>query len=273
MSPAATTLADILGYHYYTELAHSAGMPKARIEEPGLAPKEKVGRLVEYLAPLENTIQSSWLIEMAQRVLRLRRTTRSTPATGKRCTTGPPRKCASPTGPQQVLQKQQAGSGVSDQRLRRSAGRLRHQRVHPLPADRRPGVSPGEAERARAAGEGDRHVGRTMPQSLRSGDRQAVRAFHRRAAPGPARFRCRRISRPRKVDGRARPARPLPRSGGRAPQPTDAAARPGALRVLDAGRVLRRVQAAVRPDDRRRIAASMPTASIKGRTCTTAASR
>jgi glucuronate isomerase len=66
-SPAATTLADILGYHYYTELAHSAGMPRARIEEPGLPPKEKVARLVENLAPLDNTIQYSWLIEMAQR--------------------------------------------------------------------------------------------------------------------------------------------------------------------------------------------------------------
>ncbi len=31
-SAASTTLADIMGYHYYTELAHSAGMPKARIE-------------------------------------------------------------------------------------------------------------------------------------------------------------------------------------------------------------------------------------------------
>ena len=30
------TLADILGYHYYTELAHSAGMPREQIEEPGL---------------------------------------------------------------------------------------------------------------------------------------------------------------------------------------------------------------------------------------------
>jgi glucuronate isomerase len=65
-APAATTLADILGYHYYTELAHSAGMPKARIEEPGLDPKEKVGRLVEYLGVLENTIQVSWLVEMAR---------------------------------------------------------------------------------------------------------------------------------------------------------------------------------------------------------------
>ncbi len=50
-APASQTLADVLGYHYYTELAHSAGMPKARIEEPGLDPKEKVRRLVENLAP------------------------------------------------------------------------------------------------------------------------------------------------------------------------------------------------------------------------------
>jgi glucuronate isomerase len=65
-APASTTLADIMGYHYYTELAHSAGMPRERIEEPGLSPKDKVGRLVEYLGALENTIQSSWLIEMAR---------------------------------------------------------------------------------------------------------------------------------------------------------------------------------------------------------------
>ena len=65
-APAADTLADVLGYHYYTELAHSAGIPKARIEEPGLDPKEKVRRLVECLAPLDNTIQYSWLLEMAR---------------------------------------------------------------------------------------------------------------------------------------------------------------------------------------------------------------
>ena len=65
-APAAKTLADVLGYHYYTELAHSAGMSKARIEEPGLDPKEKVRRLVEWLAPLDNTIQYSWLVEMAR---------------------------------------------------------------------------------------------------------------------------------------------------------------------------------------------------------------
>ncbi|HVU88164.1 MAG TPA: glucuronate isomerase [Pirellulales bacterium] len=65
-APASQTLADVLGYHYYTELAHSAGMPKAQIEEPGLDPKEKVRRLVENLAPLDNTIQYSWLVEMSR---------------------------------------------------------------------------------------------------------------------------------------------------------------------------------------------------------------
>lgn len=66
-SAASKTLADIMGYHYYTELAHSAGMPKQRIEEPGLAPKEKVGRLVEYLCHLDNTIQVSWLVELCRK--------------------------------------------------------------------------------------------------------------------------------------------------------------------------------------------------------------
>ncbi|MGV2337384.1 MAG UNVERIFIED_CONTAM: amidohydrolase [Planctomycetaceae bacterium] len=42
LQPASRTLADILGYHYYTELAHSAGMPREQIEQPGLDPKEKL---------------------------------------------------------------------------------------------------------------------------------------------------------------------------------------------------------------------------------------
>lgn len=63
---ASTTLADIMGYHYYTELAHSAGLPKAAIEEPGLDPKEKVGRLVEKLDDLQNTVQVSWLLDMCR---------------------------------------------------------------------------------------------------------------------------------------------------------------------------------------------------------------
>ena len=66
-SAASKTLADIMGYHYYTELAHSAGMPKSHIEETGLDPKTKVGRLVESLVHLDNTIQVSWLVELCRK--------------------------------------------------------------------------------------------------------------------------------------------------------------------------------------------------------------
>ncbi len=63
---ASTTLADILGYHYFTELAHSAGLPKEQIEEEGISPKEKVSRLIPKLRDIENTIQYSWLIHICK---------------------------------------------------------------------------------------------------------------------------------------------------------------------------------------------------------------
>jgi glucuronate isomerase len=66
LDPASRTLADILGYHYYTELAHSAGMPREQIEEQGISPREKVRRLIANLGPIENTIQYSWFIEMCR---------------------------------------------------------------------------------------------------------------------------------------------------------------------------------------------------------------
>lgn len=65
-SAASETLADILGYHYYTELAHSAGLAKERIEEPGIDPREKVSRLIPWLKTIENTAQYSWLLEMCR---------------------------------------------------------------------------------------------------------------------------------------------------------------------------------------------------------------
>jgi glucuronate isomerase len=65
-SPACESLADILTYHYYTELAHSAGMPRERIEAEGVEPKEKLARLVEYVDRLDNTAQHEWLVEMCR---------------------------------------------------------------------------------------------------------------------------------------------------------------------------------------------------------------
>lgn len=66
LDAASKSLADILGYHYYTELAHAAGMPRAAIEDPSLSPKEKVGRLAEGLGHIDNTVQLSWLLEAAK---------------------------------------------------------------------------------------------------------------------------------------------------------------------------------------------------------------
>lgn len=66
LDPASHTLADILGYHYYTELAHSAGLSREQIEHPEITPKEKVERLVPKLADIENTAQYSWLLEMCR---------------------------------------------------------------------------------------------------------------------------------------------------------------------------------------------------------------
>jgi len=67
--PAARHFDDILGYHYYTELAHSAGMPAERVS-PDLDPDTRVANLVEYLDRIDSTVQYSWLLEIAQTLYR-----------------------------------------------------------------------------------------------------------------------------------------------------------------------------------------------------------
>ena len=63
--PAARGLDEILGYHYYTELAHSAGMPAAEVD-PGLPAAERVRNLARHLPAIDNTVQYSWLMEIAR---------------------------------------------------------------------------------------------------------------------------------------------------------------------------------------------------------------
>lgn len=104
LAPASTTLADILGYHYYTELAHSAGMPKEQIEEPGLDPKEKVHRLIANLEPINNTIQYSWLVEMCQKFFGFD-DERVTLQNWEPLYDAAAAKMASPDWPQQVLER------------------------------------------------------------------------------------------------------------------------------------------------------------------------
>jgi glucuronate isomerase len=104
LDPASHSLADILGYHYYTELAHSAGMDKDKIEEPGLPAREKVRRLIENLGPLDNTIQYSWLVEMAQAFFGLEADA-VTPDNWEAVYAAADAQMAQPDWPQQVLER------------------------------------------------------------------------------------------------------------------------------------------------------------------------
>jgi glucuronate isomerase len=67
--PTARGLDDILNYHYYTELAHSAGMDKA-ILEPEVEPRERVRILLLHMDRFDNTAQYGWLLGIARAFLR-----------------------------------------------------------------------------------------------------------------------------------------------------------------------------------------------------------
>src|SRR5262249_39208936 len=58
----------ILGYHYYTELAHSAGMDKAPLAADA-DPRERVRAILTYSDRFDNTVQFSWFLEIARAFL------------------------------------------------------------------------------------------------------------------------------------------------------------------------------------------------------------
>lgn len=65
---AARSLDDILGYHYYTELAHSAGVSQAPLAKDVPA-RERVRAILGHLDRIDNTVQYSWFLEIAQTFL------------------------------------------------------------------------------------------------------------------------------------------------------------------------------------------------------------
>jgi glucuronate isomerase len=67
-APASKSLDDILGYHYYTELAHSAGMSHEplRKETP---PRDRVRAILGHMGRFDNTVQYSWFVEIAREFL------------------------------------------------------------------------------------------------------------------------------------------------------------------------------------------------------------
>src|SRR5712671_5999495 len=66
--PASRNLDDILGYHYYTELAHSAGMDQAPLDA-GTPPRERVRAILTHMDRFDNTVQYSWFLEIARTFL------------------------------------------------------------------------------------------------------------------------------------------------------------------------------------------------------------
>src|SRR5215471_9904772 len=65
---AAKSLDNILGYHYYTELAHSAGMDKTPLAADA-DPRERVRTILAYMDRFDNTVQFGWFLEIARTFL------------------------------------------------------------------------------------------------------------------------------------------------------------------------------------------------------------
>ena len=63
--PAARSLEDILGYHYYTELAHSAGMDRDALASQ-TDPRQRVREILYHASRFDNTVQYAWLVEIAR---------------------------------------------------------------------------------------------------------------------------------------------------------------------------------------------------------------
>ena len=68
LAPTAKSLDDILGYHYYTELAHSAGMSQ-RLLAKAADPRERCREIVKFLDRFDNTAQHAWFAEIARTFL------------------------------------------------------------------------------------------------------------------------------------------------------------------------------------------------------------
>jgi glucuronate isomerase len=66
--PTARNLDEILSYHYYTELAHSAGMEPA-VLAPDADPRERVRALLYYMNRFDNTAQYQWFMEIVRAFL------------------------------------------------------------------------------------------------------------------------------------------------------------------------------------------------------------
>lgn len=68
LAPVSKSLDDILGYHYYTELAHSAGMSHGPLR-PETSPKDRVKAILGHMGRFDNTTQYKWFVDIAREFL------------------------------------------------------------------------------------------------------------------------------------------------------------------------------------------------------------
>ena len=68
LAPVSKSLDDILGYHYYTELAHSAGMSQKLLAKDA-DPRERVREIVRFMDRYDNTAQYNWFVDIARTFL------------------------------------------------------------------------------------------------------------------------------------------------------------------------------------------------------------
>jgi glucuronate isomerase len=68
LAPVSKSLDDILGYHYYTELAHSAGMTHAPLAKD-VSSRERVREIVKFMDRYDNTVQYGWFVDIARTFL------------------------------------------------------------------------------------------------------------------------------------------------------------------------------------------------------------
>jgi glucuronate isomerase len=68
LAPVSKSLDDILGYHYYTELAHSAGMSQAPLAAE-VSPRDRVRAIVGHMDRYDNTAQYRWFVDIARTFL------------------------------------------------------------------------------------------------------------------------------------------------------------------------------------------------------------
>jgi glucuronate isomerase len=67
-APVSKSLDDILGYHYYTELAHSAGMSQAPLAKD-VSSRDRVRAILGHMDRFDNTAQYGWFVDIARTFL------------------------------------------------------------------------------------------------------------------------------------------------------------------------------------------------------------